>query len=86
MFLKIQSQQSEKGVTDHDKTAKRKPKIEHYGKIQRKYFVTIFSIPEQTSNKETFLSTMKNENKVMENELIMMIYIFFTIIRNKLIF
>ena len=29
---------------------------------------------------------MKNENKVMENELIMMIYIFFTIIRNKLIF
>ena len=29
---------------------------------------------------------MKNENKVMENELIMMIYIFFTIIRNELIF
>ena len=29
---------------------------------------------------------MKNENKVMENELIMMIYISFTIIRNELIF
>ena len=55
MFLKFQSQQSEKGVTDHDKTAKRKQKTEHYGKIQRKYFVTIFSIPEQTSSKETFL-------------------------------
>ena len=30
--------------------------------------------------------TLKDENEIMENELIMMIYIFFTIITNKLVF
>ena len=33
-----------------------------------------------------FDKTMKNENETMENDLIMMIYIFFTIIKNELIF
>ena len=47
MFLKIQSQQSEKGVTDHNKTSKRKQNI-------RKYFVTVFSIRERFLNGETF--------------------------------
>ena len=43
-----------KGVTDHNKTAKRKEKIEHHGNIQRKYFVTVFLIRGQFSNGETF--------------------------------
>ena len=30
--------------------------------------------------------TLKDENEIMENELIMMMYIFFTIITNKLVF
>ena len=33
-----------------------------------------------------FDKTMRNENETMENELIMIIYIFFTIIKNELIF
>ena len=32
-----------------------------------------------------FDKTMKNKNETMENELIMMIYIFLTIIKNELI-
>ena len=32
------------------------------------------------------VKTIKNENEAMENELIMMIYIFFTVIKNDLIF
>ena len=33
-----------------------------------------------------FDKTIKNEKETMENELIMMIYLFYTIIKNKLIF
>ena len=33
-----------------------------------------------------FDKAIKNEKETMENELIMMIYIFYTIIKNKLIF
>ena len=33
-----------------------------------------------------FDKTMKNWNETMENELIMMIYIFLTVIKNQLIF
>ena len=33
-----------------------------------------------------FDKTIKNENETMENKLCMMIYIFYTIIKNKLIF
>ena len=39
---------------DHNKTAKRKQKIEHYGKIQRKCFVNVFLIGEQFSNRVNF--------------------------------
>ena len=35
---------------------------------------------------KSFDKTMKNENETMANELIMMIYIFFTVIKNELIF
>ena len=36
--------------------------------------------------KKPSVKTIKNENETMENELIMMIYIFFTVIKNELIF
>ena len=48
----------------------------------RKYFVTVFSRQEQFQTGKHFDKTMKNENETMENELIMMIYILFTIIKN----
>ena len=46
---------------------KKKQKIDHYGNIQKKYFVTVFSMREQFSNFPIshFDKAMKNENEAM---------------------
>ena len=77
MFLNIQSKQSEKAASIITELQNETKKMSTTETFRGNKFVTVFSIQ--------FSKNMKNQNKTIEIELIMMIYIFFTIIENKII-